>query len=363
MQNVQGKLQNIFKLREKQMKALMKREILQLVADDKLAQARSNEFIMEMLKYGLNEILYKKEDAKEFEGTLLKDYQIQSGQKVPLVKIMVDLGKFKSVRFALSVTVQDMPSVLGCLQGEANMHPLSGAIQVALRKKDFFSIIYEDPVISSKYVTEEIFMLFYQQSLSYLLYEAPATADQSVDLSILKQFLLCSTSQNLFKGFCSDRKSTLVEQLLLIRGHLTVQLTELVKENALSQNSELYYKLQIEKIKHIFTKGVYLGLTNQPYSLTFFQVFQQVVQQFKQIENKEDEEVEFLDVLNRARDQLSDEDYELFIHEKPRLTLQLLVNFIKYGDSVTESFDQAVMPFVMKLRVSCDQQLLDVYID
>lgn len=82
-----------------------------------------------------------------------------------------------------------------------------------------------------------------------------------------------------------------------------------------------------------------MSLTAQPYSLTFFQVFQQVVQQFKQIENKEDEEVQFLEVLNRARDQLSDDDYELFIHEKPRLTLQLLVNFIKYGDSVTESFD------------------------
>lgn len=362
MQNVQGKLQNIFKLREKNMKHQLKREILQLVIDDKLSTARSNEFIMEMLKFGLNEILYKREDLKDFEGTL-KDYKVGSGQKVPLVKIIVDLGKLKSLRFALSTTVHEILSVLACLHTENGQHPFSTIMSMALRNKDLFSIIYEDPIISSKYVTEEIFMLTYQQCLAYLLYDAPCSEDQPLELAPLSQFLNSATSQALFKGFCSDRKATLIEQMLLIRGHMTVQLTELVKDNSLALNSEAYYLMQIEKMKYIFTKGVYLGMTTQPYSLTFFQVFQQVVQQFKQIENKEDEEVQFLDVLNRARDQLTDDDYELFIHEKPRLTLQLLVNFIKYGDSVTESFDQAVMPFVMKLKVMCDPELLNVFID
>jgi hypothetical protein len=62
-------------LREKATKSKLKREILELVSEDKLSQARSNESIMEMLRFGLNEILYKKEDIKDLEGPL-KDYKI-----------------------------------------------------------------------------------------------------------------------------------------------------------------------------------------------------------------------------------------------------------------------------------------------
>jgi hypothetical protein len=54
---------------------------------------------------------------------------------------------------------------------------------------------------------------------------------------------------------------------------MTEQLTEIVKDNALSANSEAYYSMQIDKLKSIFISGVYLGLTQQPFSLTFFQVF------------------------------------------------------------------------------------------
>jgi hypothetical protein len=60
-----------------------------------------------MLKYGLNEITYKNEDLKDFGG-VLRNYKIASGQKVPLIKIIVDLGKLKSLRFALQTTVQEI---------------------------------------------------------------------------------------------------------------------------------------------------------------------------------------------------------------------------------------------------------------
>jgi hypothetical protein len=59
-----------------------------------------------------------------------------------------------------------------------------------------------------------------------------------------------------------------------------------------------------------------------------------------------------------ARDQLTDDDYELFIWERPDLTVQLLANHIIYGDSVVESFDQAFIVFVMKLKTLCDIDLV-----
>jgi hypothetical protein len=99
---------------------------------------------------------------------------------VPLVKIIVDLGKLKSLRFALATTVQEIQSVLNCIQTQSEQlhgHPLSSIISMALRNKDLFSIIYEDPQIASKYVTEEIFMLIYQQCLAYLLYDAPCNQE------------------------------------------------------------------------------------------------------------------------------------------------------------------------------------------
>ena len=65
-------------MREKATKSQLKREILELVSEDKLTNARSNESLYEMLRFGLSEILYKKEDLKDLEGPF-KDYKIASG--------------------------------------------------------------------------------------------------------------------------------------------------------------------------------------------------------------------------------------------------------------------------------------------
>jgi hypothetical protein len=65
MQRVQAKLTEIFKLREKSTKTQLKREMLNLVLRDELSKARSNEQIMELLRYSLNDITYKKEDTRD----------------------------------------------------------------------------------------------------------------------------------------------------------------------------------------------------------------------------------------------------------------------------------------------------------
>jgi hypothetical protein len=87
---------------------------------------------------------------------------------------------------------------------------------LAFRNKEVFSILYEDFSIASKYVTEDVFMFFYHHTLSYLLYEADET--NPLNLTPLKMLLYSTTTQTLFKGLCSDRKATLVEEMLLIRG-------------------------------------------------------------------------------------------------------------------------------------------------
>ena len=67
-----------------------------------------------------------------------------------------------------------------------------------------------------------------------------------------------------------------------------------------------------------------------------------------------------LALLTVARDRISETDYQTFLWEDSELSLQLVSNHVRFGDSVTEHFDQAVIPFVMKLRLLCDR--LDRYI-
>ena len=87
-------------------------------------------------------------------------------------------------------------------------------------------------------------------------------------------------------------------------------------------------------------------------------MFQQVIHFFKQQDSLE-EESQLLQILNVARDKISDEDYEAFIWESPDFALQLVKNYMAFGgDSVTESFDLAVIPFVMKVKQSCDTDCL-----
>lgn len=42
-----------------------------------------------------------------------------------------------------------------------------------------------------------------------------------------------------------------------------------------------------------------------------------------------------LAILNLARDNLSEEDYEMFLWEDPELALKLVTNYVRFGDSVT----------------------------
>jgi hypothetical protein len=79
-------------------------------------------------------------------------------------------------------------------------------------------------------------------ALSYLLYDIPVD-HEPIDLTPIKALLECEGVKRLFLGLCSDRQSTLVEQMLLMRGTLTEQITELVKDNALSANSDQYYTM------------------------------------------------------------------------------------------------------------------------
>ena len=66
-----------------------------------------------------------------------------------------------------------------------------------------------------------------------------------------------------------------------------------------------------------------------------------------------------MNVLHTARDNITDEEFELFIWERPLQTLQLIQNLEENGGSVVNSIDQVLIPFIMKIKQKCDQEQLE----
>lgn len=184
------------------------------------------------------------------------------------------------------------------------------------------------PIIDTMLTDEALFELLYEklsvrfasESLFHALYES---AVQQASTPFLTRLFRSQPSHQLFSCLSSESKALFIEQLLLYRGELQ--------------------QLDAEHLPSTFA-AVYSELALQPYAPAFFQTFQQV------INSAGDEDPGLLHILNIARDQLTDEDYRTFLWEQPDLALELLVNFVRFGDSVTASIDRVVLPFLMKLR-------------